>query len=124
MPKQTIRAHALDRRDTYLAPDGQTAMTVSPDDLEFHVEPVRDGVRYLGPVADVVRVGWSVEHGVQLVVGTALAHDLGDFVHVQQSANDPHKVPLSRGVDLDRTAINDVIRALRTARDRAFGRDE
>lgn len=123
MPKQTIRANPGQRHDHYVASDGESFMMVNPDDVEFRLNPVKDGQRFVGPTAEVIRVGWSAEHGVQLDVGLAMAEALGDFVHVGDVRGGGLR-PLSQGVHLDRAAINDTIRALRKARDLAFGRDE
>lgn len=67
-----------------------------------------------GPAESRVRVGWTP--GREHVEVATLAQD-GQVLQPGPEAN-------GWFVQLDRTGINDLIRGLRQARDKAYGRDE
>lgn len=73
---------------------------------------------------EVVRIGW--DNGVQPQIATVLMHNidghhgLGDV----DDAGGGRRVDEGHFVNLDRAAINKLIRTLRRARDAAFGADE
>lgn len=82
-----------------------------------------------------VSIGWSKEgYGAQLGVGwTEPVTDPGGDVNragtapdmvTSTEADEAGTIWYSQWIDLDRHTINELIRALRKARDEAFGRDE
>jgi hypothetical protein len=74
-----------------------------------------------GPGVSIVEVRWSREgEHAQIVSKAVRREDHGRL------ADDVEGIHYTDGfyVDLDRKAINDLIRFLRRARDQAFGRDE
>src|SRR5262245_54766375 len=96
---------------------------------------IETGERYPDPDPRRVSVGWSKEgYGAQIGVGwvapqAVAADDLTyagqnkDLVSTGETDEDG-TVWHTQWLDLDRALINDLIRALRKARDEAFGRDE
>jgi hypothetical protein len=91
------------------------------------------------PDRNVVEVNWSREGGHVALVTRAVHSDGTDYFYECDVAHDerydaPVPVPMTEKemsamkggfyVDLDRDAINRIIRNLRRARDQAFGRDE
>lgn len=72
-----------------------------------------------------IEVGWQRDGGVQVGV-TALAPGADperEYIDVPDG-EPPKPAWLGEFIHLDRSQINSVIRALRQARDHAFGRDE
>lgn len=77
-----------------------------------------------GPARSVVDVCWSNEAEHVQVVTKCVDSQTGE--RFDQSPENATLINYTDGfyVDLDRRGINDLIRQLRKARDRAFGRDE
>lgn len=79
------------------------------------------------PRKAIVEVRWNRDQYVQVVSKCVDAQTGADGVRVMSDATGTDVREISLGgfyVDLDRQAINDLIRHLRRARDQAFGRDE
>ncbi len=83
-----------------------------PRELIYSPETLAGNAR---AVVEHIAVGWSKDRGVQLgvVQGPPVT------ITINGEPADP-----GLWMDLDRAAINRLIRSLRTARDSAFGRDE
>lgn len=81
--------------------------------------PGRPDVTYALPVEDVIHVGWSNFTDGWVQVASLRSETIPDGpagpAHLSQ--------PVGLYVNLDRKGINDLIRALRKARDRTFGSD-
>lgn len=79
------------------------------------------------PMVPVVEVLWNREGGYLQVVSKANSATGGRWAqHLVPEGETTWETHFTDGyyVDLDRRAVNDLIRKLRRARDQAFGRDE
>jgi len=99
-----------------------------PKELVFGEKPYTDA----SAAWSVVGVHWGSEMDSYLQVSTSLINDDLKYVtadgqeHVAEGEEAERRELWAHGyyVSLDRKGVNDLIRHLRRARDRAFGRDE